>query len=160
MYTISVQFARQSDLPWSIPRNLVESDLRCTSRIYFDDVADNVTMTLHNVTLTSQEPCQHNNKCGYISNFTFASANKQNRAFFVHSTTRNAPYVYLRLDWILELCWTFLIESLHRLPGRHHCKMIQPLNCLQSLQPYEPFYFFRHSVLIILVLDGCSSCPF
>ena len=81
MYTISVQFARQSDLPWSIPRNLVESDLRCTSRIYFDDVADNVTMTLHNVTLTSQKPCQHNNKCGYITNFTFASANKQNGAF-------------------------------------------------------------------------------
>ena len=31
--------------------NSVESDLRCTSRVYFD-----------NMTLTSQEPCQYNNK--------------------------------------------------------------------------------------------------
>ena len=30
--------------------NSMESDLGCTSRIYFD----NVTLTLHNVTLTSQ----------------------------------------------------------------------------------------------------------
>ena len=35
------------------------SDLRCTLRIYFD----NVTLTLHNVTLMRQKPCQHNNKC-------------------------------------------------------------------------------------------------
>ena len=39
--------------------NSVESDLGCTSRIYFD----NVTLILHNVTLKSQKPCQHNNKC-------------------------------------------------------------------------------------------------
>ena len=32
----------------------VELDLGCTSSIYFD----NVTLTLHNVTLTSQKPCQ------------------------------------------------------------------------------------------------------
>ena len=32
--------------------NSVESDLGCTSRIYFD-----------NVTLTYQKPCQHDNKC-------------------------------------------------------------------------------------------------
>ena len=31
--------------------NSVESDLGCTSRVYFD-----------NVTLTSQKPCQYNNK--------------------------------------------------------------------------------------------------
>ena len=31
---------------------------RCTSRIY----SDNVTMTLHNVTLTSHKTFQHNNK--------------------------------------------------------------------------------------------------
>ena len=49
----------QSDLPRPIPWNSVESDLGCTSRIYFD----NVTLTLHNVTLASQKPCQHNNKC-------------------------------------------------------------------------------------------------
>ena len=36
----------------------VEPDLGCTSRIYFD----NVTLTLHNLTLTSQKPCQYNNK--------------------------------------------------------------------------------------------------
>ena len=39
--------------------NSVESDLGCTLRIYFD--YDNVMLTLHNVTLTSQKPCQHNN---------------------------------------------------------------------------------------------------
>ena len=39
--------------------NSMESDLRCTSRIYID----NVTLTLHNLTPTSQKPYQHNNKC-------------------------------------------------------------------------------------------------
>ena len=38
--------------------NSVESDLGCTSRIFFD----NVTLALHNVRLTSQKPCQNNNK--------------------------------------------------------------------------------------------------
>ena len=38
--------------------NSVESDLGCTSRFYFD----NVTLMSHNVTLTSQKPCQYNNK--------------------------------------------------------------------------------------------------
>ena len=38
--------------------NSVKSDLGCTSRLYFD----NVTLTSHNVTLTSQKPCQYNNK--------------------------------------------------------------------------------------------------
>ena len=49
----------QSELLQPIPRNSVESDLGCTSRIYFD----NVTLTLYSVTLTSQKPCKHNNKC-------------------------------------------------------------------------------------------------
>ena len=49
----------QSEFPRPIPWNSVESDLGCTSRIYFD----NVTLTLHNLTLASQKPCQHNNKC-------------------------------------------------------------------------------------------------
>ena len=31
----------------------------------------------------------------------------QMELFFVHSTTRNAPYVQPRLESILELCWTF-----------------------------------------------------
>ena len=43
--------------------NYVESDLGCTSRICFDNVGDNVKLTLDNVTLTSQKPSQHNNKC-------------------------------------------------------------------------------------------------
>ena len=30
-----------------------------------------------------------------------------NWSFFVHSTTRNTPYVQMRLDSILELCQTF-----------------------------------------------------
>ena len=55
----------QSELPRPIPRNSVESDQGCTSRIYFDNVGDNVTLTLYNVTLTSQKPCLHNNKCDY-----------------------------------------------------------------------------------------------
>ena len=31
---------------------------------------------------------------------------------FVLSTKRNAPYLHLRLDWILDLCRTFPIEQL------------------------------------------------
>ena len=43
----------QSELPRPIPRNSVESDHGYPSRIYFDIVDDNVTLTLYNVTLTS-----------------------------------------------------------------------------------------------------------
>ena len=53
----------QLELPRPIPRNFVESDQGCTSRIYFDNTGDNVTLTLYNVTLKSHEPCSHNNKC-------------------------------------------------------------------------------------------------
>ena len=42
----------------TVSANSVELDLGCTSIIYFD----NVTLTLHNVTLRSQKPCQHS-KC-------------------------------------------------------------------------------------------------
>ena len=45
----------QSELLWPIPWNSAESNLGCTSRIYFD-----------NVTLTSQKPGQHNNNCDRI----------------------------------------------------------------------------------------------
>ena len=48
----------QSELPQQIPWNSVESDLGCTSRIYFG----NLTLTLHKVMLTSQKNNQHNNK--------------------------------------------------------------------------------------------------
>ena len=49
----------QSELPRPVPWNSVESYiyLGCSSRIYFDNVT---LMTIHNVTLTSQKPCQHN----------------------------------------------------------------------------------------------------
>ena len=47
----------QSELPRSIPRNSVEKDNGCTSRIYFDKASDNMTLTLNNVTLASQKPC-------------------------------------------------------------------------------------------------------
>ena len=36
----------------------MDSDLGCTSRVYFD----NLTVTSYNITLTSQKPCQYNNK--------------------------------------------------------------------------------------------------
>ena len=48
---------RQSELPRSIPQNSVESDHGCTSRIYFDNAGDDVTLTIYNVTLKSQNPC-------------------------------------------------------------------------------------------------------
>ena len=49
----------QLELPQPIPWNFVESDLRCTSRIYFDYMI----LMLHSVMLTSQKPCQHKTKC-------------------------------------------------------------------------------------------------
>ena len=45
-----------------IPRNSVESDHGSTSRIYFDNAGDNVTLTWYNVMLTSQKSCEHNHK--------------------------------------------------------------------------------------------------
>ena len=43
------------ELPRPIPRNSVESDHGCTSRIIFDNAGDNVTLALYNVTLTSHK---------------------------------------------------------------------------------------------------------
>ena len=62
-YDILVLIVYQSELPRPIPQNSVESDHGCISRIYFDNAADNVMLTLYNMTLTSQKPCLHNNKC-------------------------------------------------------------------------------------------------
>ena len=45
----------QSELPRPIPWHSGESDHRGSSRIYFDNAGDNVT-------LTSQKTCLHNNK--------------------------------------------------------------------------------------------------
>ena len=47
----------QLELPRPISWNSVESGIECTLRIY----SDSVTLTLHNLTLTSQKPCQYNN---------------------------------------------------------------------------------------------------
>ena len=52
-----VASSRQSELPGSILRNSVESDHRCTSKIYFDNAGDNVTLTFYNMMLMSQKPC-------------------------------------------------------------------------------------------------------
>ena len=56
-HSVSGYHQPQSQLPRPIPRNSVESDHGCTSRIYFDNVGDKVTLTLYNLTLTSQKPC-------------------------------------------------------------------------------------------------------
>ena len=48
---------RQSELPRPIPHISVESDHGFTSRICFGNAGDNVTLSLYNVTLTSQKPC-------------------------------------------------------------------------------------------------------
>ena len=47
----------QLELPLPIPRNSVESDHGCTSRIYFDNAGGNMTLTLYNVTLVSWKSC-------------------------------------------------------------------------------------------------------
>ena len=61
---ILLRIRKQSELPRPILRNYAESDHGCTSRIFFDNVGVNVTLTLYNVTLTlysmtliSQKPC-------------------------------------------------------------------------------------------------------
>ena len=54
-------FFLQSELHRPSPWNSVESGLGCILRIYLDKV----TLTLHNIMLMSQKPCQHNNKCEY-----------------------------------------------------------------------------------------------
>ena len=41
----------------NIEKQQITSDHGCTSRIYFDNAGDHVTLTLDNVTLTSQKPC-------------------------------------------------------------------------------------------------------
>ena len=43
----------QTELPQTIQQNSVESDLGCTSRIYFNYADDNVTLTLYDVNLMS-----------------------------------------------------------------------------------------------------------
>ena len=49
------EHTHQSELPRPILRNSVESDQGCTSRIYFDNASENVTLTLYNVMLTPKK---------------------------------------------------------------------------------------------------------
>ena len=49
-------YLQQSELPQPIPRNSVESDYGCRSRIYFDNADDNMTLTLYNVKLRQGNP--------------------------------------------------------------------------------------------------------
>ena len=44
--------------------------------------------------------------------FSFPQLRLRKWSFFIHSTTRTAPYVHPRLDSILELCRAFLILNL------------------------------------------------
>ena len=67
--------------------NSMESDHGCTSRICFDHAGDNVMLTFNNVTLTSQKPCLHNNKCecsktnGYKGSLCFVNKISLRRYF-------------------------------------------------------------------------------
>ena len=51
------EYDEQSEVHRPIPGNSVESDQGCTTRIYFNNAGDNMTLTLYNVTLTSRKPC-------------------------------------------------------------------------------------------------------
>ena len=64
----------------------MESDLGYTSRIYFD----NVTLMLHNVTLTSQKLCQYNNNFDYSETNAYISedAHKWNLGFFKYKVSQ------------------------------------------------------------------------
>ena len=81
-----------ANFPYSL-----ESDLGCSSRIYFD----NVTMMLHNVTLTSQKPCKHNTKCdcsitdGLLKNHNFICyVDKAFRLIKIMDFNRTGPTCY------------------------------------------------------------------
>ena len=62
--------------------NSVESDLGCTLRVFFD----NVTLTSHNVMLTSQKLCQSNNMfdCSETNGYNIPEdiINGQNNGFY------------------------------------------------------------------------------
>ena len=80
--------------------NSLESDLGCTSRIYID----NVTLTLYNVTLTSQKPCQRNKKCGCsktngYATFTLCPRRPRQSKFrppWAKRGDRNTTYIFVR----------------------------------------------------------------
>ena len=55
--------------------NFVESDLGCTARIYFD----NVTLTLHNIILTSHQPYKYNNQCDCSKQAVIIESKKEDK---------------------------------------------------------------------------------
>ena len=93
----------QSELPRTTPWNSVESHLGCTLRIY----VDNVTLTLHNLTLTSQKPCQHIYKCdcsktnGYKWSLCFFNKISLQRYFFLK--TIDFIYSVDKRFWVIKI---------------------------------------------------------
>ena len=90
----------------------MESDLGCTSRIYF-----------YNATLTSKKPCQHNNKCVCSKTNGFSNILLKNHNF-IHSVDRtfwvikimeiNRTHMlqyYFSLDQFRLIKWSFFIHS-------------------------------------------------
>ena len=96
----------------------MESDLGCSSRIYYD-----VTLTLHNVTLTSQKPCKHNNKCdcsktnGYKWSWCFFQQKIAKIYFVEKSSTSFILLIKLfrqsksKLDWTQMLQYYFFLRQ-------------------------------------------------
>ena len=55
-HLVRIHTVFQSELPRPIPGLSVESDHGFTSRIYFDNADEHVTLTLNNVAMTPQKP--------------------------------------------------------------------------------------------------------
>ena len=56
----------KKDCIWNIHwiyRNCLGQFCEIPWKIYFDNAGNNMTLTLYNVTLTAQKPCEHNNNC-------------------------------------------------------------------------------------------------
>ena len=68
--------------------NSVESDHGCRSRIYFDNVGDNETLTLYKVTLTSQKPCYT------ITSVIAAKQNEVHGFFYSDILLKNINLIY------------------------------------------------------------------
>ena len=68
--------------------------------------------------------------------------------FFVHSTTRNAPYVHPRLDLILKLGRTLPIDLSAFSEGKQHRSMVNEMT--------KSFQVKLHHNLFALLLRKCS----
>ena len=54
----AISYVNQSELPLCQFHEILWNQTKdISSRIYFDNVDDNMMLTLYNVTLTSQKPC-------------------------------------------------------------------------------------------------------